>query len=212
MTVLNQLPSKYDVKVSNNLVSSGIESENIINNKETNNNIKETNNITLPSMEEVSEFIVENNLQSQAAYDLIASDLIKGNKIKMVEKLLKSSDYILFIKKQDIKPLREIKTQEMTNIFLETLFDKIINLEKENLELFDELNKLNDLNKISFYELFCKKINLFIIKHNNDINFIILSLTLLLLLFSNQKTLKIAIFFVLIFSSIDYITNKIYSK
>ena len=211
MTVLNQLPSKYDVKVTNNLVSS--RNENSVENYE----IRESallNNVSLPSMEEVSEFIVENNMQKQAGYDNLTSDLIKGNKILMVEKLLSGNDHVLFFKKdkENNTPLMKINSQQMTNVFLEKLYEKIITLEKENLELFEEVNKLDDLNKISFYQLFCKKINLFIIKYNSDINFVLLTSILVFLLFLNPKFLQLTTFIVLLFNIVDYCNNKIFGK
>lgn len=210
MTVLNQLSSKYDVKVTNNLVSSGNE-----NNIETYdiNNLESNvyNNISLPSMEEVSEFIVENNMQTQAGHDDLVSDLIKGNKTLMVEKLLQGSDHILFFNKS-YTPFREIKSQQMTNLFLEKLYEKVINLEKENLELFEEINKINDLNNISFYKLFCIKLNLFLLKYNNDINFILIASGLFILLFLNPKFLKLTTFLILIFNIIDYSSKKIFGK
>jgi len=211
MTVLNQLPSKYDVKVTNNLVSSSNET-NI-----QNYDIRESsvyNHVSLPSMEEVSEFIVENNMQKQAGYDDLTSDLIKGNKMLMVEKLLQGNDHILFFKKdkENHTPLMKINSQQMTNLFLEKLYEKIITLEKENLELFEEINKINDFNKISFYQLFCKKLNLLIIKYNSDINFILITSVLLILLFSNPKFLQLTTFLVLVFNIVDYSNNKIFGK
>lgn len=211
MTVLNQLPSKYDVKVTNNLVSSSNETN--VQNYE----IRESsvcNNISLPSMEEVSEFIVENNMQKQAGYDDLTTDLIKGNKMLMVEKLLQGNDHMLFFKKdkENHTPLMKINSQQMTNLFLEKLYEKIINLEKENLELFEEINKINDLNKISFYQLFCKKLNVFIIKYNSDINFVLITSVLVVLLFSNPKFLQLTTFIVLLFSIVDYCNNKIFGK
>jgi hypothetical protein len=211
MTVLNQLPSKYDVKVTNNLVSSGNESD--VQTYEIRESTA-SNNVSLPSMEEVSEFIVENNLQKQAGYDDLTSDLIRGNKLLMVEKLLQGNDHVLFFKKdkENHTPIMKINSQQMTNLFLEKLYDRIIILEKENLELFEEINKINDLNKISFYELFCKKLNFFIIKYNSDINFVLLSSALLFLLFSNPKFLQLSTFMVLVFNIVDYSNNKIFGK
>jgi hypothetical protein len=211
MTVLNQLPSKYDVKVTNNLVSSGNET-NVQNYEIRESNIY--NSVSLPTMEEVSEFIVENNMQKQAGYDDLTTDLIKGNKMLMVEKLLQGNDHILFFKKdkENHTPLMKINSQQMSNLFLEKLYEKIITLEKENLELFDEVNKINDLNKVSFYQFFCKKLNLFMIKYNSDINFLLIVSVLLFLLFSNPKFLQLTTFFVLVFNIVDYSNNKIFGK
>ena len=197
--------------MTNNLVSSSNEIN--VQNYE----IKESsvyNHISLPSMEEVSEFIVENNMQKQAGYDNLTTDLIKGNKILMVEKLLQGNDHILFFKKdnENHTPLMKINSQQMTNLFLEKLYEKIISLEKENLELFEEINKINDFNRISFYQLFCKKLNLFMVKYNSDINFVIMTSVLGVLLFSNPKYLQLTTFIVLLFSTIDYCSNKIFGK
>ena len=100
----------------------------------------------------------------------------------------------------------------MTNLFLEKLYEKIITIEKENLELFEEINKINDLNKISFYQFFRNKLNLFMIKYNSDINFVLIISVLLFLLFSNPKFLQLTTFLVLVFNIVDYSNNKIFGK
>ena len=62
MIVLNQLPSKHDIKVTDNLVTSGTEVK---------TEFKETVSVDLPSMEEVGEYIVENNLLTKGLHTLV---------------------------------------------------------------------------------------------------------------------------------------------
>jgi hypothetical protein len=209
MTVLNQLPSKYDIKITNNLISSANEIN--FENYENKELIFDT---VLPSMEEVSEFIVKNDMQDQAGYENLASDLIRGNKILMVEKLLNSSNNLFFLKNNS---LRKINNQDMTNLFLENLYEKVINLKKENIELNNKIIELNNKilkldNNISFYQLFCNKIKLLIIKYNNDINFILVIGLTLFMLFINPLWLHITSLLTLFLYIINYNITKFILK
>ena len=164
MIVLNQLPSKHDIKVTDNLVTSGSEV--------VHTEIKEKESVDLPNMEELSEFIVENNLLKTTNFNGVPFDLVRNNKVLLVERMFEEEHMVYFRKTntENRTPMRYINSQQMTNLFLEKIYLKVIQLEKENLELCEEIRKIEEKNKnISFYELFTRKIQNYILKNNNDI-------------------------------------------
>jgi hypothetical protein len=209
MIVLDCLPSKYDVKVTNNLITS---SENECDDPE----IIDNSTIELPSMEDVSEFIVDNDLLEMSNHEL-AYNLIRGNKVAAVEKVLNNDESFFTISNVNNKtPLRFINTQQMTNLFLDKLFMKILELEIQNGRLNLEIKNINknieiknDINNLSFYEFFINKINLLLNYYKNDIEFVFLISFLVLLLSSDPKYLQFLTFLLFIMIIIGYFQKKI---
>jgi len=205
MVVLNQLPSNHDVKVTDDLVTSGLD----IDYSELKN--KENVNVDLPNMEELSEFIVENNLLKTTNFNGVPFDLVRNNKLSLVEKMFEEEHMVYFRKTntENKTPIRYINSQQMTNLFLEKLYLKVIELEKENLEMYGEILKLEN---VSFYKFFNRKIQNYILKNNIDIvNISSITLSILLLML-NEKSLKLLIFLNLVFCCVGLVNSKIFSK
>ena len=149
MIVLNQL-DKYDVKVTNNSISLS---------NEINTDILPLISTTeLPTMEDVSEYIIENNLLEIANYNSLPYDLIRGNKFLMIEKMLENDENILFfITKNETNKsaLKFIKSHQITNIFIEKLYDKILELSIKLEKISERITKIeknnNNNNKLTIY-------------------------------------------------------------
>ncbi len=194
MIVLNQLPSKYDVKMKDSLITCS---------SEINPMVSELKvpHIQLPTMENVSEFIVENKLLKLIDLNNIPFDLVNGNKVLSVEKLFDEEPFLYFKKKntENKTALRYINSQEMTNLFLEKLYLKMLNQEKENLELHDKIQKLEERTKEKF-ELFNK---------TKGSELIINICSIIMLLTSDIRTI---LFANLCINFIQFIYVKIYNK
>lgn len=207
MIVLNQLPSKHDVKVTENLVTSGLEV--------VNTEFKENISVDLPNMEELSEFIVENNLLKITNFNGVPFDLVRGNKVLLVEKIFEEEHMVYFRKTntENKTPIRYINSQQMSNLFLEKIYLKVIQLEKDNLELCEEIRKIEDQHKnISFYDFFCRKVQNYILKNNNNIVSITNIIFCIIFLTLNEKSLKFLLFLNLVFCCVGFVHGKIFSK
>ncbi len=136
--VVKQLPSMYTditVKKINNKYFISYDNSKI-------EFIEQTNEISLPNDEDISSYIIKNNLNDYY-YSTIYHDLIKGNNYKEVEKLLLENKIDVTINdefnKVSIDYINDIK---MTNIFIKHLYKKIYDLEKKILE--KEMKELKD--------------------------------------------------------------------
>ena len=131
--VVKQLPSMYTditVKKINNKYFISYDNPKI-------EFIEQTNEISLPNDEDISSYIIKNNLNNYY-YSTIYHDLIKGNNYKEVDKLLLENKIDVTINdefsKVSIDYINDIK---MTNVFIKHLYKKVDDLEK----------KVNDLEK-----------------------------------------------------------------
>ncbi len=207
MIILNQLPSKHDVKVTENLVTSGSEV--------LNTEFKETTSVNLPSMEEVSEFIVENDLLKTTNFNGVPFDLVRNNKIVLVEKLLIDEPLVYFKKfnTENKTPLNYINSQKMTNLFLERIYLKVLEQEKENLEFYETIRKLEEkYENTSISELVSRKVQNFMFKNSDDISSIGYILVGIGLLMVNMNTIKLLLFLNLFFAVFGLLYRKIFSK
>jgi hypothetical protein len=149
MIVLNQL-DKYDVKITNNSIS--------LSNEISTDILPLISTTELPTMEDVSEYIIENNLLEIANYNSLPYDLIRGNKFLMIEKMLENDENILFfITKNETNKsaLKFIKSHQITNIFIEKLYDKVLELSTKLEKISERITKIeknnNNNNKLTIY-------------------------------------------------------------
>lgn len=217
MIVLNQLPSKYDVTINDNLISSNSDlPEDNLNQEFSSDNI-------LPSKEDLSEYIIENDLHKNKSiyYDELVFDLIKGNKLQMVDKLLTKSDYSEYFNKKNIDnktAIKYINSQQMTNIFLDKLNEEIAKLKINNLELENKLDNLktemmkNDINNFTISQFIGRKIKSAIKFYSTDIEFFMLIGLGILLLKADLYWIQFCIKFYLLFTIFGYLHYKIFGK
>jgi hypothetical protein len=206
MIVLRQLPSKYDVKVTNNLVTAG---------SEVNIEFKETVCLDLPSMEDLSEYIVENNLLKTANFAELPFNLVHGNKLLTVEKLFNQESFNYFKKynTENETPIKYINSHRMSNIFLEKIYLKVIFLEQENAELTKKILKIEEKNNnLTLSEFLIRQLQKYLIKHDKDIRDIFNIGCGIFFLMMSEKTIKLILLLNVVFCFVDFIYSKFFSK
>jgi len=217
MAVLESLP----IKIQNILITSNhITYDLVLSDSKENDQVINVNNDdtlfvasdnVLPSNNTLSLYLVDNDLYDHF-YKNIYHDLIKGNNVNQINKIISVKGVEPFLINLDIQnksPIEYVQSLEVNNLFLKNIYLKNKELTDSNNQLIKKNNvlesKLGDIYNLSFYDLFSIKIIKFIEINKNDINFVFYILFLFLLLFLNEKSLKLFIFFILTFNLTNYI-------
>jgi len=200
--VLRNLMSNYsDVKIikENNIykaVYNPIEKNNDkTNDKSNDKNIQDDNlNLNLNfdfDFNEINSYIIDNDIFDELNYvdpicgNTIYHDIISNNNYLNVNKLIETNKFNYTVKNFNNKtPIDYINDQQITNLMIKTLFNKINLLEKE-IDTLKNKDISLCINELTFYQFL--KIKLFTFYNKYKISIFILYIGIIIIYFVSQN-------------------------